>query len=74
MRLTKLTHPNCDVWIDLSEIVAMQRDNKLSSDMLFVPGADEPSLTNIVLRNNRAISVLETPAKIIAMMDAAQCV
>ncbi len=67
--LTCLTHtePNYELWIDLKEIIVMERLVHQKS-LLIQATDDRDPVTALVLRNGKTLGVKETPAQIRAMM------
>lgn len=67
--LTKLTHPldDHDLWVDLSEIIVMERKHKPKTTLVTLDG-DRPEVTGVVLRAGKTFSCKETPDEIIVLM------
>lgn len=66
MNLSRLTHflnPNIELWVDLNEIVYIERHHKIKTSLLTTKD-DEPEFTSMVLKNNRIVTCLETPEEI----------
>lgn len=69
--LNKLTHPeqNYEFWVDLKEIVLMERYNHPKS-LIITQNSDRPPVTALVMRNGKTVACKETPDEIIALMQA----
>lgn len=65
MSLTKLTFPGLDVWIDLSDIVYMEREKR--PDTLLVLPNEKDFYTKLALKSGKVIAVVETPDYILKL-------
>jgi hypothetical protein len=71
--LHKLTHsdPNFELWVDLSEIIMIERYNRPKSTIITM-NDDRPEVTAIVLRNGKTYACKETPDEIRALINQGQ--
>jgi hypothetical protein len=63
--MIQLTHPepNYEFWIDVTEIVVMERYTRPAS-LLITMNDDRPNVTALVLKSGKIMSCKETPAEI----------
>jgi hypothetical protein len=72
MALVSVTHPEegFELWIDLDEIIVMERYTRKKSSILTLAD-DRPEVTAIVLKGGKTMACKETPAELIAMRNHA---
>jgi hypothetical protein len=68
--LARVTHPEegFDLWIDLDEIIVMERYMKKKSAILTLAD-DRPEVTAIVLKGGKTMACKETPDELMAMRN-----
>ena len=65
MNLTKLTFPNLDIYVDLDDVVYMERE-KRPQTLMVLPN-EKDYYTKLALKSGKVIGVIETPEQILAM-------
>lgn len=61
--LTKLNHPHGEVWVNLSEIVHMERENRPNTTLIVAN--EKEYYTLLTLKNGRNVNVSDTPQEIV---------
>lgn len=66
--LTKLNHPHGEVWVNLKEVIHMERENRPNTTLVLAN--EKEYFTLLTLRGGRNVSVVDTPAEIAALVGA----
>jgi hypothetical protein len=68
--LTRVTHAEdgYDLWIDLDEIIVMERYTRKKSSILTLAD-DRPEVTGLVLKGGKTLSCKETPDELMALKN-----
>jgi len=66
-RIVKLSHPQLDVYVDLTQIDYIEREKKPNTTII-MPNEKE-YFTRLAMKNGRSIAVQESPESILKMIS-----
>lgn len=69
--LIPVTHPedNYELWIDMNEVVVMERYMRKKSSAILTLADDRPDVTAIVLKNGKTMACKETPTELMNLWN-----